>query len=87
MRKPKLVVVEWRDSFSARGSWMSEELSLSLMEGGGGQAAVTVGYVVKEDSRGIMLAQSYTDDAGEERQWGGLWFVPKGCVMKVRRVR
>ncbi len=86
MRKPKLVAVEWRDSFSARGSWMSEEISVSLTKGGG-QSAVTVGYVVKEDSKGIMLAQSYTDDAGEERQWGGLWFVPKGCVTKVRRVK
>jgi hypothetical protein len=79
------VEVTWRDSYSVKESaWTSmEEADESHLASKKSALCTSIGAVVKRDKIGLTLAMSMT--AGG--QVGGLWHIPAGMVVKVRRLR
>lgn len=73
------VEVTWDDACNS-AAWKSVE---EAEEWHGPVECSTVGYLFKRDKKGITLAMSLSKAGGV----GGLWHVPAGMVMKVRRLR
>jgi len=74
-----ILEVEWEDACSSTAwrdvdeakEWASEPL-----------ICVTVGYLISNTKGGIALSMSKTQNS-----LGGLWFIPRGVIRRVKRVR
>ena len=71
--------VEWRDSKLDNGGWATVKAHLRDRKG---VPCVSVGFVLADDKRGIVLASSvYGKNAS------GVVHIPSGMVVKRRRLR
>ena len=77
MRKLEVTLM---DSCSCTKSWSTREEALEWAEEG--VIAQTVGYFVSESKDWLTIAASYHED-----QYGGLWNIPKGCIVRRRRLK
>lgn len=84
MSSPKKVEVSWVDSCSHKGAWLDAEDA--KVWAGAGAVCVSAGFLVERNDRGITLAMSRNEN-GEGVNWGGVWFIPAGCVQKVKVLR
>ena len=76
----KILEVTWRDSCSCIKAWSTREEAMEWAEEG--VIAQTVGFFVAENENWLTLAASY-----HENQYGGLWNIPKGTIVKRRRLK
>lgn len=76
----KILEVTWQDSCSSTQSWTKRDEALEWGESG--VVARTVGFFVAENEDWLTLAASCHDD-----QYGGLWNIPKGCIVRRRRLK
>jgi hypothetical protein len=81
----RLLEVTWLDSISSGGqqTWFTPEEAIAW----GREELIfqSVGYVVMEDETNLVLATSRTAQAGGKV--GGLWSIPKGSIVKRRRLK
>jgi hypothetical protein len=80
MKRMRRLEVEWVDSHSHDG-WQS--VVAARREHRKTRRIVSVGLLVKRDARALTLAVS----AGPWGQVHGVLHIPKGAIMKVRRLR
>jgi len=77
--------VTWRDSVASGGgqTWFTPE---EAEEWGVDDLTIrTVGFFITEDDHNLVLATSRTDRPGGKV--GGLWSIPKGSIIKRRKLR
>lgn len=82
MKRGRLLVVTWRDSVTlGRGGWQQAgevaSVEPALIE--------TVGWVLCETPSALTLAATWDDDSPPHVE--GHMVIPKGCIVKKRRVR
>lgn len=75
----ELAVVQWTDAAGFPG-WVSSDEEID--EHMGGSPTVSVGWVLRDDKRGILLA-----DTQNKGQVGGTQFIPRGMVKSVKRLK
>jgi len=79
MKEPgKLVHVTWRDSCSPTWKWQDRD----GIEMYGHATCFSVGWLLRDDKTDMVLAASY---GGEDV--GDVTAIPKGCVVKVRKLK
>ena len=71
--------VTWRDSTLHNGGW--EDISVHL-RGRWGDPCHTVGYVLRDDKKGLTLASSV-----HGKRAAGVVNIPAGMVVKRRRIK
>ena len=77
--KYPLVEVTWKDAAHySRGTWMSDPSTAKPI------IAKTVGYLLKRTKQEVVIAQTRSDDLD---QWGGIWVIPAGWLIKVKRLK
>jgi hypothetical protein len=81
----RILEVTWRDSIASGGqqSWFTPEEAIEW--GRDDLQIVSCGYVVMEDKNCLVLATSRTCRNGGKL--GGLWSIPKRCIIKRRRLK
>lgn len=67
----KLVVVEWEDIYSETGWCEDTDLHCPVFR--------TVGYLVKQDKRKVIIADTEPDQ-------GTLTVFPRGCILKIEEI-
>lgn len=67
----KILRVVWRDHFTL-GGWQEVATALAVKEG---VLVETVGYLVKQNAKVIVIAQSLTDDG-----FGDITVIIKSCI-------
>jgi hypothetical protein len=73
--------VEWVDSSSEGGSWVSpDELDGSVV------SCFSVGYVARDDDETLTLAQSFHSEDEKVLQWGHVLLIPKCAIVNRFRV-
>ena len=80
MTKPRLVLVEWEDSAQPLPAWrhIADAPALEVVE------CVSVGWVVAESERVLMLAPNLGDVASEESgQASGFIRIPRSCISRM----
>lgn len=84
MKRPRILIVTWRDSVSSTGgpTWFSPEEA--KVWGEDDITFCTVGFFVMEDEHNLVLAPSIVDRS--HGKVGGLWSIPKGCIIKRRKL-
>jgi len=82
--KRRILEVTWRDSMASGGqqTWFNPDEALDW--GKDDLQITNVGYVVMEDGNYLVLSSSQTARAGGKV--GGLWSIPKGSIIKRRRL-
>jgi hypothetical protein len=76
--------VTWRDSVSSVGkTWFNLEDAKEW--GKDDLTFTTVGYFVMEDKHNLVLATSRMNRPTNDKV-GGLWSIPKGCIIKRRKL-
>lgn len=76
-----LVLIEWLDHVSET-TWVSpHELSNAP------ERCLTVGWLIKEDERGLTLVSCIDPAAPETGQMGGTQYVIKSCITSVKTLR
>jgi hypothetical protein len=84
----RLVEVLWNDAFElSSNDWYSvREIEDVVPVDKTGEPTLTVGYVIRENDRHIILAQTWNceeqDKASESLS--GIMFIPKGMIVDVR---
>lgn len=76
MKKPQLYVVQWQD-IQSDATWHQ-----GALEKAEPAICVTVGWLVLESDKKLVLADSKAQDG----EWGGLTVIPKGVVVNRHRV-
>lgn len=77
----ELVLVMWADAWS-KDAWCDRETAETSTVGG--EPCINVGWVVRHDKEGIMLAGSMSVN---DRTIGNLMFIPKGMIKSVKRLK
>ena len=80
----KKLEVTWRDSVASGGGQTWFTLKEAKRWGRDDLKFVTVGFFVMEDDDYLVLATSRTARTGGKV--GGLWSIPKGCIIKRRKL-
>jgi hypothetical protein len=79
VKTPPLVEVLWQDAF-ANPRWMYRAEAVDLFDGG--CLCATAGYMILNNSKGIILACSVS----AEGMFGSFQFIPRGMVKEIRRL-
>lgn len=79
-KKPKLVEVEWLDTYSA-DPWQDKETALEMFPEGA--LCSTIGYYLRETKAYLYLAATL----GMNDTIAGMWAIPKGMIKKRRVIR
>ena len=79
LRRPPypLSIVIWDDAFGTASEVTIEELSHRAWR------VHTVGWVLRDDERGVSVAGEWLPDQGT---WRGVTFVPRGMLVEVRKL-
>ncbi len=73
-----LIRIRWIDAFATTDSpWESSDDHPTDMHD-----VLTVGYYLQQTDRYIIVASTIAD-AIEQSQYGGVWRIPVGCILKV----
>lgn len=82
MRKPQLMLIEWQDSLQPVAGWhtLADRPALEVAE------CSSVGWIVAEDAKAIMLAQNVADLGREDAQGSGFMRIPKVCITRRKRL-
>jgi hypothetical protein len=73
----KKVIIEWVDSAGLNGIWHIKEDVDSTSS-----VCNTIGFVIKEDKKEIVICQSYTKDC-----YGFVFTIPKCSITKIKRLK
>lgn len=80
MKKFQIIEIQWLDSLSLSG-WQKidgiEPSSLPMMK------HRTLGYYLDENKRSIVVFQSCRDD---NKYVDGIFEIPKGCILKIKKL-
>lgn len=82
MKLPPLVEVTWVDAWASLDGYDAEEIERNHH----GHETHSTGYLVRSNSQGVMLAADIDFDDGEPK-YDRVSFLPRGMVVKVRRLR
>ena len=77
----RILEVTWVDSCSNTRAWLSEDEARDW--GTDGLLCVTVGHLLQRNRRGITLVMGFAANCSVS----GAWFIPAGCIRKVRYLR
>ena len=69
-----IVLVEWDDSQSS-AAMVWEDRDAEALDAA---RVKTVGFLVRDDGKGVELVMGYHED-----EQCGRWFIPRGCIVKV----
>ena len=72
----KLVLIEWVDSTSMGGWTDNDDMDLCECE--------TVGFLLKEDKKKVIVAQSISDGA---TRYCDRFGIPRGCIKSIRKLK
>lgn len=75
--KYKIVKVEWEDSRQPQGNWQQ----ISYLEDTEVCKCTSVGYLVYDDKKVIILAPNIAELSGEDLQVAGTIRIPARCVI------
>lgn len=76
---PDLVIVEWGDAWTS-GKWSDDDSSNEPVQ------VVTIGWVEKQDKKGITVVGRICNDDGELGT-GVRSFIPAGMITKITKVK
>lgn len=86
MKRLDLVWMIWRDALGHSAPWLSLDETENGLKGGI-DIMETIGYFIYQDKRYVSLAQSIQYDENlEPVKIGGLFSIPVGCIVKMRRL-
>lgn len=86
IRKYQAVYIEWIDSALKLPVW---HVTGRLMDETKNITSVfkTVSYLINENKHEYILASSIHFDEGEVIQFGQVFTIPKGCVLKLKKIK
>jgi hypothetical protein len=82
MKTPPVVKVTWNDAWCSQAGHSVEAIAAEHEP----HVVSSVGFLVRSDRKGVMIAGCYDEKEGEP-YYDRILFVPRGMVAKVRRVR
>jgi hypothetical protein len=74
----KPVIVTWNDAWESQEDATPEEIKHEPV------VQNTIGFLIRDNKKGITLATEYADDGSGLRTTN---FIPRGMVVKVKRLR
>lgn len=80
----KLVCVRWEDSRNPRRTWIYED---DLDDSDSICICYTVGFLIKDSKKEIMIAQSISDIDSDPKQINGIMAIAKSCILDIRQFR
>lgn len=85
MSRRRILEVVWRDSMASGGqqTWFTHDEAVAW--GRDDLQITTVGYVVMENDKYLVLSSSQTARAGGKV--GSLWSIPAGSIIKRMRLK
>ena len=79
----KLLYIEWLDA-CANPNWFQEHQAVHWHDDYSKYIVREVGWLIKEDKRGITLAMRQNEQEHDDLRWGNLQFIPKTWI-RVRK--
>lgn len=80
--KYKIVKIEWEDSRQPQGNWQQ----ISYLEDTEPCKCTSVGYLVYDDKKVLILAPNIADLSGEDPQVAGTIRIPAKCVISRKTI-
>jgi hypothetical protein len=74
----KAVIVTWNDAWESQADATPEEIKHEPV------VQNTIGFLIRDNKKGITLATEYAEDGSGLRTTN---FIPRGMVVKVKRLR
>lgn len=84
--KYQAVYIEWIDSVMKLPVWHSCDDLLGITKDIS-SIMHTIGYLVNENKNEYVLSGSIHFDGGEAIQFGQVFTIPKGCVLKMQKIK
>jgi hypothetical protein len=78
VKKRPIVEVWWLDSHAWERPW----IEMDQRPPHSAAACKSVGYLIEKDKHFVIVSQSMGDD-----EYGGAFSIPRGCIVKIRRLK
>ena len=85
MKKYQIIEILWLDSLHTSGWLKEKQVQVTSKER---MTHRTVGYFLREDDKSILVIQSWNEtDENEERDVDAIMEIPKGAILKIRKMK